>query len=42
MDLMAGVKFARLILLLGLDLADRPERPRWNRGDFFGERFGQR
>ena len=22
------------------ELADTPERPRWNKGDFFGTRFG--
>jgi hypothetical protein len=42
MDLEAGVKFARVNLLLGLELADQPERPRWNPGDFFGDRFARR
>ena len=35
---------ARLALLnarIGRQIADAPQRPRWNAGDFFGEKFGQ-
>lgn len=36
----AAVRFARLNYLLGLEIANDPQRPRWNEGDFFGELFG--
>ncbi len=32
----AGTKFVALNLAIARDLADTPERPRWNKGDFFG------
>lgn len=32
----AATKFVALNLAIARDLADAPERPRWNRGDFFG------
>lgn len=32
----AGVKFVDLNLAITRALADAPERPRWNKGDFFG------
>ena len=38
----AGVKGAKLQFLIGHHLASDRERPRWNPGDFFGERFGKR
>jgi hypothetical protein len=25
-----------------LDIANRDQRPQWNRGNFFGERFGRK
>lgn len=34
-------RFVRTALLLGLEIAAKDERPRWNAGDFFGERFAQ-
>lgn len=37
----AAVRFTQLNYLLGLDIANDAQRPRWNRGDFFGELFGQ-
>jgi Zn-dependent M28 family amino/carboxypeptidase len=37
----AAVRFTQLNYRLGLDIANDPQRPRWNRGDFFGELFGQ-
>jgi len=35
-----GAEFARLVFLLASFVADARERPVWNEGDFFGERFG--
>jgi Zn-dependent M28 family amino/carboxypeptidase len=32
----AATKFVALNLAISRDLADAPERPRWNKGDFFG------
>jgi peptidase M28-like protein len=40
-DFGAGAKFARLNFLVGLEVANDREPPRWNRGDFFGDRFGR-
>lgn len=37
----AAVRFARLNYLLGLDIANDPQRPRWNEGDFFGDLFAK-
>ncbi|WP_198032555.1 M20/M25/M40 family metallo-hydrolase [Aerolutibacter daejeonensis] len=36
-----AVRLARLNARIALRIAAAPERPRWNAGDFFGERFGQ-
>jgi hypothetical protein len=35
----AAARFARLNYLIARELADAPARPRWYRGDFFGETF---
>lgn len=35
-------RLARLNARIGALIASDPERPRWNRGDFFGERFAPR
>jgi Zn-dependent M28 family amino/carboxypeptidase len=40
MDLTAGVRFAKINLLTGWWVANETARPRWNPGDFFGEKFG--
>ena len=40
MDLEAGAQFARVYFLVGYHVAQDDERPRWNKGDFFGNRFG--
>lgn len=32
-------RFLRINARLGADIADAPARPRWNTGDFFGDRF---
>jgi hypothetical protein len=37
MDLTATVEYLRPMLLVGWDVANDPERPRWNPHDFFGE-----
>lgn len=39
-DWASGVRFTRLAALAILRAADDAERPRWRRGDWFGERFG--
>ena len=39
-DWSTAVRFARLNLLAGWEIANAAERPRWKPGDFFGEKFG--
>ena len=39
-DFEAGADFTRLNFLLTYGIASEAERPAWNPGDFFGERFG--
>jgi hypothetical protein len=34
-------RFVRTALLVGLEVAENDERPRWNPGDFFGDKFAQ-
>ncbi len=38
-DWEAARRFTQINLLIGLDVANADERPRWNAGDFFGDRF---
>jgi hypothetical protein len=40
-DWAAGAQYARLNFLIGYQVAQAPARPRWNKGDFFGVRFGK-
>jgi hypothetical protein len=40
-DYAAGAKFAKLNYEIARELADAPERPRWNAGDFFASKFAQ-
>ena len=40
MDFDAAARFTRDLFLIGYAVAQADERPRWNPGDFFGERFG--
>ncbi|RZK62191.1 MAG: M28 family peptidase [Hymenobacter sp.] len=40
-DWAAGVKYAQLNFLIGYQVAQAVQRPTWNKGDFFGVRFGQ-
>ena len=42
MDFESLARFARLHLLMAQRVANQPSRPRWNPGDFFGERYGRR
>ena len=39
-DFDAGVKYVQLNFLIGYQIANDPQRPTWNKGDFFGNRFG--
>ena len=41
-DFEAGKKYVQLCFLVGYQVALEPVRPRWNRGDFFGQRYGRR
>lgn len=41
MDFASGVKFTQTNFLIGYWVANQMERPIWNHGDFFGERFGR-
>ncbi|QKG52751.1 M28 family peptidase [Hymenobacter sp. BRD67] len=40
-DWAAGAQYARLNFLIGYQVAQASQRPSWNRGDFFGARFGR-
>ncbi|WP_400190165.1 M20/M25/M40 family metallo-hydrolase [Hymenobacter sp. B81] len=40
-DFEAGKKYVQLNFLIGYQVANDPQRPRWKPGDFFGGRFGQ-
>ncbi|HET9505733.1 MAG TPA: M28 family peptidase [Hymenobacter sp.] len=37
----AGAQYARLNFLIGYQVAQAARRPSWNKGDFFGARFGR-
>lgn len=39
-DYAAGARFAAVNYAIARELADVSERPRWNKGDFFGAQFG--
>jgi hypothetical protein len=39
-DYEAGKKYVQLNFLIGYQVANEPQRPLWNKGDFFGGRFG--
>lgn len=39
-DYAAGAKFAKINYEIARELADGAERPAWNKGDFFGGKFG--
>ena len=37
----AGAKFAKVNFEIARAIADAPQRPTWNKGDFFGQRFAR-
>lgn len=39
-DFNAAVKYTQLNFLVGYEVAEQTQRPTWNPGDFFGEKFG--
>ena len=39
-DFEAGRKYVQLCFLIGYQVAQDAARPRWNKGDFFGQRYG--
>ena len=41
-DFEAGKKYVQLCFLVGYQVAQEAARPQWNRGDFFGQRYGRR
>lgn len=41
MDLASGAKSAQLEFMVGLEIANAPERPAWKEGDFFERTFGR-
>jgi len=38
----AAVQFMQIDFLVGYDIAQDPQRPKWKPGDFFGEKFGRK
>ncbi len=40
-DFESGAKYARFSFLCGYLVAQKTERPKWNPGDFFGEKYGK-
>jgi hypothetical protein len=42
LDFAAAERFTRLLFLVGYAVAQDDDRPRWNPGDFYGERFSHR
>jgi Zn-dependent M28 family amino/carboxypeptidase len=36
----SGARYARVNFLAGYLVAQDPDRPAWNEGDFFGDKFG--
>jgi len=41
-DFEAGKTYVQLCFLIGYQVADATARPTWNKGDFFGQRYGSR
>ncbi|MGY3088145.1 hypothetical protein ACVWYF_001178 [Hymenobacter sp. UYAg731] len=41
-DFEAGRKYVQLCFLIGYQVAQDSARPQWNKGDFFGQRYGMR
>ena len=42
LDFDAAAQFTRHVFLIGYTIAQDDERPRWNPGNFYGERFGSK
>jgi hypothetical protein len=42
LDFDAAAKYARFVFLVGDMVAQQTERPSWNKGDFFGDRYGKK
>jgi hypothetical protein len=42
LDYGSGAKAAGVNFLVGYDLAQQDTTPTWNKGDFFGDKFGPR
>ena len=42
LDFEAAAQFTRHVFLIGYNIAQDDERPRWNPGNFYGERFGSK
>lgn len=42
LDFEAAAQFTRHVFLIGYNIAQDDEPPRWNHGNFYGERFGSR
>ena len=40
LDFDAAAKYARFIFLCGYLITEDPQRPTWNKGDFFGDHYG--
>jgi hypothetical protein len=40
LDFEAAAKYARFVFLCGYLITEDPQRPTWNKGDFFGEHYG--
>jgi Zn-dependent M28 family amino/carboxypeptidase len=40
LDFDAAAKYARFVFLCGYLITEAPQRPTWNKGDFFGDRYG--
>jgi hypothetical protein len=41
-DVSGAVRLSRVSFRIGWEVAHDPARPRWNKGDFFGETFGRK
>ena len=42
LDFDAAAEFMQINFLVGYDIAQDPQRPRWKPGDFFGETFSNK
>jgi hypothetical protein len=39
LDFDDAAKYARFVFLCGYLITEDPQRPTWNKGDFFGDRY---